>query len=172
MCRIVSQPNNLHWLWLCRSNSSPSDCHLFSALKQNLGCHRFKHSRKMDTAATRLLVTQHTDWYQHTTGSFVPRYDKLLEWCWNYAKELWDSSKIKCELICIIRTNSYTKKITNYQVLRVFSVGVGPNITNWIHTYMVWTILNKCERFWHSLPCSLSYFVLLLKSQLLANKNI
>jgi hypothetical protein len=39
-----------------QGNSSPKDCHLFTALKQNLGEHRFSYVREGGTVVTRWVV--------------------------------------------------------------------------------------------------------------------
>jgi hypothetical protein len=51
--RKIPSLKNLHWLWLWQGISSPSDCHLFTALNQNLGAQRFTDDRDVtdDTMA-------------------------------------------------------------------------------------------------------------------------
>lgn len=48
-----SVTKNLHWLWLWQGTLSPSDYHLFTALNQNLGGHRFTDDRDVETGVTR-----------------------------------------------------------------------------------------------------------------------
>jgi len=40
-----------------------SDCHLFPALKQNFGGHRYKDGRDVGTVVTQWLETQDVDSY-------------------------------------------------------------------------------------------------------------
>lgn len=63
---------NLHWLWLWQGTSSPSDYHLFTALNQNIGCHRFTDDGDVEKGVTRWLITQHTDWHQEAKRKAPP----------------------------------------------------------------------------------------------------
>jgi hypothetical protein len=76
--RIISRLKNLHWLWLHHGNTSPSDCHLFPAPKQNFGGHNFKDDGEVKTVVTRWLITQYTDWYRQGIEKLALRYDKCL----------------------------------------------------------------------------------------------
>jgi hypothetical protein len=42
---------------------SPSEYHLFPALKQNLGAHEFNGDREVGTVVTRLLKAEDTELY-------------------------------------------------------------------------------------------------------------
>jgi len=72
------------------ANLSPSDCRLFPAMKQNLGCHVFEDNREMITVLTQWLITLDRENIQ-----LVPRSDKCLN-CGEYNVEnLWYSSTFK-----------------------------------------------------------------------------
>ena len=41
-------------------NLSPSDCHLFPEMKQNLGYHKFQDNREVKSIVTQWLITLDT----------------------------------------------------------------------------------------------------------------
>jgi hypothetical protein len=104
---LIPQLQNQHWLWLYQWNSSPSDCHLFTALKQNLGGHKFKDDREVQTVVTRWLITQDTDWYRQWVEKLVTRYDKWLSCGEDYVEMQWGCRTIKRKLFLL------EAKITN-----------------------------------------------------------
>jgi hypothetical protein len=53
--RVISYPG------LFQGNSLPADYHLFLALKQNFGGHKFKDDREVETVVTRWPITQDRD---------------------------------------------------------------------------------------------------------------
>jgi hypothetical protein len=55
-------------------NSAASDYRLFTAIEENLGDHKFKNDRWVETTVTRWHITQDNDWHQHRTDKVVPRY--------------------------------------------------------------------------------------------------
>jgi hypothetical protein len=51
---------------------------LFSLLRQNIGGHNLKDDHDVETAVTRRLVTQDTDFCQRGIKKLVPRCDKSV----------------------------------------------------------------------------------------------
>ena len=61
---VTHTHTHTHCLWLCLVNSSPRDCYLLPALKQNLGGHKFKVDREVPRVVTSCSVSQDTDWHR------------------------------------------------------------------------------------------------------------
>ena len=55
---VILQLKNLLWLWLRHGKSSPTDCHLFVALKQSFSGHGFKGNCEVETVVARWLRKQ------------------------------------------------------------------------------------------------------------------
>ena len=51
---------------------------MFTALKKNLGGHKFKNYRELETGGTRNVLTQVVDWYREGTDKFAARFIKCL----------------------------------------------------------------------------------------------
>jgi hypothetical protein len=58
---FINQKTYRHFLPLCQGHSSPKDYHPFTDLKRNFDGRIFKDDGEVQTAVTRLLVTQATD---------------------------------------------------------------------------------------------------------------
>jgi hypothetical protein len=71
---------------------------LFTALKQNLGDHKFKDDREVYAFVTRWVIIRGTDWYKQGIGKFVPMYD-CFGYVGDYVEMQWDSSKTECKLL-------------------------------------------------------------------------
>ena len=60
---------------------------MFQPLKQNLGVHKFKDDREVETFVTGLLITQDMDRQQQGIQKLVPRYDKCLNCSKDYVEK-------------------------------------------------------------------------------------
>jgi hypothetical protein len=68
-------------------NSSPSNYHLFPALKQNLGCEKFKDDSETERVVTWWLITEDTDFYQQRTDKLAPQCDKCVSCGGDYVEK-------------------------------------------------------------------------------------
>jgi len=80
---VILQLKNLLWLWLCQGKSSPTDCHLFLALKQSFTGHGFRGNCEVETVVTRWLRKQDMCFHKQEIGKLVLWYNK----CFNFAGE-------------------------------------------------------------------------------------
>ena len=127
--RKIPHVNNLMWLRLYQGNTMPSDYHLFAALRQNLGSHRFKYDCEM--AATVTL------WQEHRTRPSVDSEQK------RHPYDMTDSSGVTVELWrCIVRAVQLT---------------LNGSCCTWkwrAHKYVRWKRINLME---HRVPSLLFY---------------
>jgi hypothetical protein len=67
---------------LYRGHLLPKDCHLLVPLKQNLVDHEFNDSFE---SYDKMADKKDTDWYQDGLENLVPRYEKCLDFSWDWA---------------------------------------------------------------------------------------
>ena len=75
---------------------APSDYHLFLALKEHVGGHRFQCDEDVNNAVKLCLNTQDTSFYQSGIGKVVQRLDKCLNRHRDYVKKLSVHSTAQC----------------------------------------------------------------------------